>query len=62
MEPFVNLVQERLEKNFERSYQPAGRMIAGFDSQIGFKIHSWLVNPEKESLQKVINDIDHLTY
>ena len=61
MEPFVNLVQERLEKNFEQSYQPAGRLNTGFDSQIGFKIHSWVVNPEKESLQKVINDIDHLT-
>jgi len=59
--PFVNIIQERLEKTFENQSRPSSRVNTMAVTQIGFNIHSWLINPEKESLQKVINDLDHLT-
>jgi hypothetical protein len=59
--PFVNIIQERLEKTFENQSRPSSRVNTMAVTQIGFIIHSWLINPEKESLQKVINDLDHLT-
>lgn len=58
---FVISIQEKFEKTFEKHFQPGNSVNSVLDTQIGFKIHSWMINPEKESLQKVINDLDHLT-
>jgi DNA-binding response OmpR family regulator len=61
MDTFVADVQQRLSQSF--TYFQSQREKTYLDSEpiLGYKIHAWSIDPRKESLQKIINDLDHLT-
>ncbi|OJX38238.1 MAG: hypothetical protein BGO78_09485 [Chloroflexi bacterium 44-23] len=56
---FIDDVQLRLSKSFD--YFKNTRTFSNNiqDQGLGYQIHSWIVDPHKESLQKIINDLDH---
>ena len=58
----VQHIRPRLEKSFDYFYNERDRESGKIDHQLGLNIHSWVVDPKNESLQEVINDLDHLTH
>jgi len=61
MDLFVSDVQQRLSKSFTYFQSQRERTYMDHDPILDYKIQSWVVDPKKESLQKIINDLDHLT-
>jgi len=61
MDSFVSDVQQRLSKSFTYFQSQRERTYMDNDPILDYKIQSWVIDPTKESLQKIINDLDHLT-
>ncbi len=61
MDSFIDEVQIRLTKSFD--YFKNSRMNKGNiqDQTLDYQIHSWVIDPKRESLQKIINDLDQLS-
>ena len=61
MSSFVDEVQLRLSKSFD--YFKNNRLLSSSDHEegLGYQIHSWIIDPQKESLQKIINELDQFS-
>lgn len=61
MESIVSDVQQRLSKSFTYFQSQREEVVQENEPVLNYKIHSWVIDPKKESLQKIINDLDHFT-
>lgn len=58
---FLKDVQLRLSKSFDYFRNARTLKSQNQDPTLDYQIHSWVIDPQKESLQKIINDLDQLT-
>ncbi|NTW44061.1 MAG: hypothetical protein HGB14_06415 [Anaerolineaceae bacterium] len=61
VESIVSDVHQRLSKSFNYFQSQRDRVYVENESLLSYKIHSWVIDPKKESLQKILNDLDHFT-
>ncbi len=61
VESIVSDVHQRLSKSFNYFQSQRDRVYVESEPLLSYKIHSWVIDPKKESLQKILNDLDHFT-